>query len=219
MNKFLILVYVSVLTLCSSCFELIEEINILPNGKGEVKYTLNGSQSAEQLKSFMALDSLGGKKIPKQKEVTDEIAKIISSLNKQSGISNAKSEQNFEQFIFVVSFSFNSTDDLNKAFDQLETQYRKDNSKTNLAHVVFDGKTFKRNLSFGENVTLPTIKANEKPYFEKATFTSIQRFPKELKSVDNQEYKIAANKKAVFYKSNLYNILTQKSTFTNTVYF
>ena len=56
---------IGLLLLLSSCFDIVEEIDLNENGSGTYGITLNLSQSKIRLSSIMLLDSSQGYKVPK----------------------------------------------------------------------------------------------------------------------------------------------------------
>src|SRR5215467_9166472 len=74
----------------SSCFQLIEEINLNADGSGDMQLTLNLSQSKSKLASVMLLDSVNGHKIPKDKDIQKFMNETVDYLKKSEGISNIK---------------------------------------------------------------------------------------------------------------------------------
>lgn len=78
--KFCILI-ISFLSI-TSCFEIIEEIDLKSDGTGTMTYTLNLSKSKSKLASIMLLDSINGYKVPSRADIQKGLEDIVSELNK-----------------------------------------------------------------------------------------------------------------------------------------
>ena len=98
----------AVFLLCTitSCFEVIEEVNLKNDGSGSMIFTLNMSKSKAKLASIMLLDSVNGFKVPSRKDIQKSLDEIVAELNKAEGITNVKETADYDNFIFSVSCNF-----------------------------------------------------------------------------------------------------------------
>ena len=81
-----------VISLLSSCIELIDDITLHNDGSGTFKYSINLSSSRLKVNSILALDSLDGKKVPSMGEIKNKISAFTTALKSQNGLSNVRSE-------------------------------------------------------------------------------------------------------------------------------
>ena len=63
--------------LCTSCFELVEELTLNENGSGEYEFTANLSQSKTKLKSIMLMDKVNGYEVPSQEKIKQAMLQQI----------------------------------------------------------------------------------------------------------------------------------------------
>src|SRR5690606_34266997 len=99
--------------LCSSCFQLIEEITVNTDGSGTLALTANLSQSRSKLASVMLLDSVNGYKVPSKKEIREELEEVSNTLRAIEGISKVSHTVDFENYILNIRFSFKNVANLN----------------------------------------------------------------------------------------------------------
>ncbi|HIC30718.1 MAG TPA: hypothetical protein EYO76_02255, partial [Flavobacteriaceae bacterium] len=102
----------------SSCFEVIEEVDLNSDGSGSITFTLNMSQSKSKLASIMLLDSVNGVKVPSRKDIQNGINDVVEELKKAKGISNIKKTEDYENFIFSVKCDFRDIENINNIVEE-----------------------------------------------------------------------------------------------------
>ncbi|MDO7743668.1 MAG: hypothetical protein MUP99_07845, partial [Pedobacter sp.] len=95
----------AILCCFSSCFQVIEEINVTSNGSGTVTLTVNLSSSKAKVASIMLLDSINGYKVPTKQKIQQEMDEVVVYLKNSPGIGNVTKRVDFDNYIATVSFS------------------------------------------------------------------------------------------------------------------
>ncbi len=190
---------------CSSCFEILEEINMNSDGSGSMLVTFNMSKSKTKLASIMMLDSINGYKVPSEDDMNEALKDVISHLEKTEGISDIKKTKDFDNYIFTVSCQFKNVESINGIFTELIQKQNK-NGKTAFSTKNFSFEpatcTFQRHFKYDNSIKKSFFHLNkeDRKVFEDASLTTIYRFKNPIKSVSNPNAKIAPNKKAVMLR-------------------
>jgi len=213
-----IVVLISFLFLFSSCFEIIEDIKVNPDGSGHVKMTLNMSQSKTKLNSVLLLDSVNGYKVPSKSEIQARIDELVVVLKKTQGISHVNKSINFDEFIFTIACDFNNTEALNIVISNLGSI---DEAKKIQQHKHFaynkSSKTFSRSYHYDPAKEFKNINPKDQNIFEKASYTSIYRFENTIKSSSNKNALISGNKKAIMLRVETQDLINNKKTIKNNI--
>lgn len=210
------------LLLCTSCFEILEEINLNKDGTGRITVTANLSKSKSKLASVMLLDSVNGYKVPSKDDINLAIKNAIDHLGKTEGISNIEKSVDFDNYIFSISCDFKSVENVNSIFKELITKQNK-REKTNFNTTNFSynnaNHQFKRHFRYDGSVkkTFNSLKQEDKKVFNDASYTTIYRFKSPVKSVSNSASKISPNKKAVFLRVAAMSLISGEKTVENTI--
>lgn len=218
-NLFLVLCSVFFL---SSCFEIIEEIDLNSDGSGALTYTLNLSQSKTKINSIMLLDSLNGHKIPDKSLIRSKISEVLVKIKSAEGLSNVKSSQDFDNYIFTFSCNFKDAEALNKASEYIKESYNiKDPNLNSSDHFSYNtsSKTFRRKGDYKGKAEPKEMQGEEFAGLDNAEFTAIYRFDQEVKSASNSNAKISPNNKAVMLKYKAMEVATGKKSIENTITF
>jgi len=107
------------LLLFTGCFEIVEEMDLNPNGSGKMQVVVNMSESKENLNEYLKSGSANGIKIPDKTQLQSYLDQIQLSLNKVNGISNAGTSADFNEFIFTFTADFTDVKAMNTAVTQL----------------------------------------------------------------------------------------------------
>lgn len=101
---------------CTSCFEIREEVTIAKNGSGNYAFLIDMSSSKSMI------DMATGMQIAKDRtpfaQMDSAFAKGMERLAAIPGISNAEAINNREQYIFGMRFDFRDAEALNAALNQ-----------------------------------------------------------------------------------------------------
>ncbi len=202
----------------TSCFEIIEEIDLNSDGTGTMTFTLNMSRSKSKLASIMLLDSVNGYKVPSKADIQKGLDDVVSELQKAEGITNIKKTADYENFIFSVKCDFNKLDNINKITNKVTSQQK---SKTANSSFLFDNKkgVFKREYSYSSEVKKQynKLKTENKKVFDDASYTVIYRFDKEVASQNNQQAKVSKSKKAVMQRVSAMDVINGSGDFTTQI--
>jgi len=206
------------LLLLTSCFELVEEVTLQPDGSGEFEFTANLSQSKTKLKSIMLMDKVNGYTVPSQSEVRKEIEAICRLATKTKGITKVDKTIDFENFIFSFRCHFDSIESLNEVVKNFRMSKKVVNSNHD-KQFTYDKqkKVLTRNFDAALKQEYSRLKTEDKQVLKGATFVSIFRFQKEVQSTTNIKTKTSPNKKATMLKVKIVDVVNKKSTLKNTV--
>lgn len=203
----------------SSCFEIIEEISLRPDGSGDMTITVNLSQSRTKVASIMMMDSVQGYKVPSKQTIQKEMAKAVADLSKMPGISNVKSSTDFTNYIATISFSFKELSHINNVSRSI-LQARKIQA-TNISVYSFNKATgtFKREYKYypAAKTEYNKLKKEDRDIFRTASYTSIYRFPAAISTSANPSANISKSRKAVMQKSNILDLINGKTNLSNQV--
>ncbi|RYD98003.1 MAG: hypothetical protein EOP54_09045 [Sphingobacteriales bacterium] len=213
-----LLLLISLVSL-SSCFETVEEINLNNDGSGRMTLTFNGSQSKAKLASVMKLKSVNGHKVPSAAEISSELGRTATQLRAIPGISNVKTNADFQNYIISVSFDFKDVSQINTAFSKMLTAYKI--PTYNAATYVYNKntKTFSKTyqLNPATKKQYNELKQEDKEVFKSAQYTSVYRFQSLVKTMANTKASVSASKKAVMHKTPILNIINSGASVNNSI--
>lgn len=212
--------FVSLLLILSSCVEIIDDISIKSDGSGTFKYTVNLSSSKVKVNSFLALDSLDGKKVPSLSDIQEKIALYKAKIEQKEGISNVKVDANYTDFILKFQCDFKSVDALQKAFKDIVIEENKNKEIKEINHdwLDWDGTKLTRSVPTLTTQTTEKLKAEDAEALKNGTYVSISRFDRPVEKFDNSNAQLSANKMAVMVRSNTYSLAQNIGLLENTIY-
>jgi hypothetical protein len=204
----------------TSCIEIIDDLSINEDGSGTFKYTVNLSSSKVKLNSYLALDSLDGKRVPSLEEIKGYVNDVVSSLKSQEGISNLSIESNYSDFIFKLSLDFNSVDELQAAIKAVAQENSKKRYLEELNHnwLDYSGNKLSRSIPKMNIERANRLSEEETKLLKEGTYTSITRFEREVDRSDNAKAVLAKNKKAVMVRTDTYSLTQKNQLLDNVIY-
>ncbi len=204
----------------TSCIEIVDELDINEDGSGTFKYTVNISSSKVKLNSYLALDSLDGKRVPSLEEIKGYVNDVVSSLKNQEGISNLSMESNYTDFIFKLKLDFNSVKHLQAAIKAVAQENSKKRFLEELNHnwLEYSGNSLARSIPKMNIERAKNLSAEETKLLKEGTYTSITRFVKEVDRFDNKDAILSKNKKAVMVRTDTYSLSQKNQLLDNTIY-
>ncbi len=210
------------LTLFTSCFEVLEEINLNTDGSGAIVVTFNLSKSKTKLASIMLLDSINGYKVPSKNDIETALKEAENHLKSMAGITNIKKTADYQNYIFTVSCNFDKVANLDAVFqDLIRNQNKKEKTNFNTTNFSFNTAdfNFQRHFSYENNIkkTFYKLKTEDRQLFKDASYTSIYRFKNEVKNSSNTNAKLAPNKKAVLLKLDIMSLILGEKSLANTI--
>jgi len=212
LSKIILLLLIIML---SSCFEIIEEITINKDGSGNILLTLNFSRSKSNINSIMLLDSVNNYKVPSEQEIKTRIAGIKSQITNISGVSNVKTNSNFEDYIFNISCNFTNVSVLNKVITSFNKN--KDIEINKQFSYNKNTKTFTRTYNYDLQKEVQKIKKKDKEVLKDASYTSIYRFQSPILSSKNKLAKISKSRKAIMLRVDVNEMVANKQNIKNTI--
>jgi hypothetical protein len=214
------LLVIGLLFSMTSCLEIIDDLSLNGDGSGMFKYTVNMSSSKVKINSYLALDSLDGKKVPSISEITNHIDELIDELCTQEGISNVTFDSDYNNFVFKLKLDFASIDELEEAIKAIVRKRSKGRVDQELDHewLTYSESSLNRSIPRMNFERTKNLKADEIADLKKGMYTSITRFESEVASFDNESAIVAKNKKAVMVRANPYSLIRQTNLLDNTIY-
>lgn len=193
----------------TSCFEITEKIKHHDNQSGDYTLIVDFSKSWFKTKSAMWLEEVDGVKIPNEEEITQKLLDFKRTASKIEGIANLSTKTDFDHYIFTIQFTYQNLKALNAVVNVI-------NKQKNQVHFNSNGKTFERIASYP--VPEKLVKdPKKKTDLEQANIIAVYTFDKDIAGATNGNSKIAKNKKTIFLKQNMYNVLKKSSLMNNTI--
>lgn len=205
------------LLLLSSCFEIVEEVNMNQDGSGTLTLTINANQSKEQLDKIMAKDSLYNFKVPSRQTIDGSISEVSGKLKSIKGISNVSIARDFQTYILVIKCSFSNTHALNAAINNIWLLYDK-KAAMDKTYFAFSNNVFKRTFDYEliKNVK-SKLGAQERDILHRANYTMVYRFQTEIIHHTNTSATLSKSQKAIILKNNLLDIISGKKSIQNEI--
>lgn len=208
------------LLLLTSCFDILDKVNVKADGTGEYTIILNASKSKTRLASISKMETINGKKVPKKAEIESKINEAARIFKGTPGISNVKTSMDFDNYIIKLSCNFKKIENINAGLEQLKAK--------NILGKMIPTQIYSQNLekkSLTRN-KVNTFKADydklgkaDKEIFNNARYTSVMQFENNVKSQTNSAYLLAPNKKAVKLEADILDLIFQKKQLQNTILF
>jgi len=221
MKNFLkLFVLIFPLLLLTSCFDILDKVNVKADGTGEYTIILNASKSKTRLASISKMETINGKKVPKKGEIENKINEAARIFKATPGISNVKTSMDFDNYIIKLSCNFKKIENINAGLEQLKAK--------NILGKMIPTQIYSQNL---QKKTLIRNKVNtfredydkmgkaDKEIFNNARYTSVMQFENVVKSQTNNAYLLAPNKKAVKLEADILDLIFQKKQLQNTILF
>ncbi len=213
--------FLLILVLCvfSSCFQIIEEINVANNGSGTVNLTVNLSASKTKVASIMLLDSVNGYKVPNKQKIQQEMEEVVAYLKNSPGISNVKKTLDFENYIATVSFAFKNISNINNVSQNVLKKMKiKAINNSSFSFNPENGVFQRRYIHTKEALTeYNKLKPEVKNVFKEASYTSIYRFEKPVVTSTNPLAKVSKTKKAVMLNAGIMGLINGKTNISNQI--
>lgn len=219
MRKYLgVLLVIGCLTL-SSCFDLVEQIDMNHKGAGTIKATLNLSKSRTKVASLLKMKQFNGIHIPSETAIKQEMEKVVRALKSTPGISDVQYNLDFNNYIATLSCHFENIQALNDFSKTLSDQFKTQITSYNSYRYDRASQTFTRSYTYTPNLAkeFSKIPNDDKDLFAEAYYTNIIRFDKNIQSQNHKNAKISANKQAVFLKVKATDLINGSTSLTNTI--
>ncbi|MDV7696774.1 hypothetical protein N6B72_07575 [Chryseobacterium soli] len=208
------------LLLLTSCFDIVDKVNVKADGTGEYTVILNASKSKTRLASISKMETVNGKKVPKKSEIESKINEAARIFKATPGISNVKTTMDFDNYIIKLSCNFKKIENINAGLEQLKAK--------NIVGKMIPTQIYSQNLakkSFTRN-KINTFKSDydkmstaDREIFTNAKYTSILQFENTISSQSNSSYSLSPNKKALKLDANVLDLILQKKQIQNNILF
>lgn len=203
----------------TSCFEIVEEVNMKSNGAGQMVVTVNMSESKEDLKGYMDSGEVNGMNLPNQNELNSYLKQIETTLESVNGMSNASASADFNEFIFTFAADFTSVKAMNVAVNKLTKELSRGMIAIDNKYEYTNGqftRSFGTMISAEDYDKLPMM---QRFVLESARMVSVYTFSKSVKKMTNQNAELSADDKVVKFKSTLGDIAKGTKSVHNTISF
>lgn len=218
-NVLYLIFLLSTTFLMTSCFDIVEEIDLNRSGAGKIKLTLNFSKSKTKVASIMKLDKIDGIKVPSESQIRSEMNNISNILKNTKGISNVNSTLDFSNYIATLSCNFSDIEALNTFTKTLSANLKTEITAYSKYSYSDKTKIFARSSTYNADAKklLGKLNPENQKSFQDAFYTSIYRFDSTISKQQNGQAKVAGSKKAVMLKANVIDILNGKINLSNTI--
>ncbi|TAE02813.1 MAG: hypothetical protein EAZ97_02215 [Bacteroidetes bacterium] len=212
-KNLIVIAFVFIAFCCSSCFEIIEEIEVNADGSGKFGMTINASQSKGNLSSLMKLDSIQGQKIPKKEQIDPEIEKFRQKFASMEGISKVVISTDYSNFIISLKCEFKTVANLDKAIIDMIKSYDKKRADLPYGNLTYDKKTLERKIPYDWSKDYGNINAQAKDVLTKASYVGIFRMPAAIKNPTvPADLVISPSKKSAMLKYTLLQLASGSKT-------
>jgi hypothetical protein len=218
MKKFIYPFLFGCLISFTSCFEIIEQVFVKPDGSGNLQLVLNLSKSKTKINSFIKMKTVNGHKIPSEQEIKNKIADIEKTTAKTAGISNVKTSMDFDNYIVSITCNFAKISQLNTVVKNI---VEKENNKSKYIEKSYEydvtNNIFARLNKVSVKKDYNKMTNADKEVFATANYTAIYKFENTVGTVSNKDAKISPSKKAVMLQQNVLDIITEKKSIENKI--
>lgn len=222
MKKWLIICSIILTGGLSSCIEIIDDLTLNVDGSGTFKYTVNLSSSKVKVNSVLALDSLDGKAMPTKEEVMRKVADFKGKLANKEGIKNVVIEEDYTNYIFKLSCTFDNVDHLQEGIKKTIGELTNHTSKTEYDEhqwVKLQANSITRSIPQSVVEATKKLGREDGELLKQGSYTSITRLPGDVIANDNQAAQVAKNNRAVMLKVNPYALLHNTTLISNKITF
>ncbi|MFY1048235.1 hypothetical protein [Chryseobacterium sp. GP-SGM7] len=221
MKKYLWQIFLLIsLFLLTSCFDILDKVNVKADGSGEYSLILNASKSKTRLASISKMETINGKKVLKKAEIESKINEAAKIFKNVPGISNVKTSMDFDNYIIKLSCNFKKIENINAGLEQLKAKNILGKMvPTQIYSQNLSAKSFTRNKINTFKGDYDKLSKADKEVFNDAKYTSILQFENAIKSQTNSAYSLAPNRKALKLDGNILDFILQKKQVQNNIIF
>lgn len=205
--------------LLSSCFDLVEQIDMTHQGTGSIKATLNLSKSRTKVASLLKMKQINGIKIPSETEIRSHVQQVVKQLKATKGISQVEYSLDFTNYIATLSCHFDNVEALNDFSKTISNTFKTPITSYNSYSFNKAQQTFKRQYKYSEDMgkEFAKISTQDQKLFSEAYYTNIIRFNKTIETQQHPDAKVSSNKQAVLLKVKATDLITGKAKLGNTI--
>jgi len=208
------------LLLLTSCFDILEKVNVKADGTGEYTVILNASKSKTRLASISKMETINGKKVPKRPEIEAKINEASRIFKATPGLSNVNTSMDFDNYIIKLSCNFRKIENINAGLEQLKAKNIIGKMvPTQIYSHNMAGKSFTRNKISTFKSDYDKMSRADKEIFNDARYISVLQFENAIKSQTNAVYSLSPNRKAAKLETPVLDLILQKKQLQNTILF
>lgn len=208
------------LLLLTSCFDILEKVNVKADGTGEYTVILNASKSKTRLASISKMETINGKKVPKKPEIESKINEAVRIFKATPGLSNVKTSMDFDNYIIKLSCNFKRIENINAGLEQLKAKNIIGKAvPTQMYSQNIAGKSFTRNKINTFRSDYDKMSKADKEIFNDARYISVLQFENTIKCQSNAAYLLSPNRKAMKLEAPVLDLILQKKQLQNTIIF
>jgi hypothetical protein len=217
LKQFVLLIPLLFLT---SCFDILDKVNVKADGSGEYTVILNASKSKTRLASISKMETINGKKVPKKAEIENKINEAAKIFRATPGISNVKTSMDFDNYIIKLSCNFKKIENINAGLEQLKAKNILGKMiPSQIYNQSLQKKSFVRNKINTFKTDYDKMSKADKEIFNGAKYISVLQFENIIKSQSNTLYLLSPNKKAIKFEANILDLILQKKQLQNNIFF
>lgn len=204
----------------TSCFDILDKVNLKADGTGEYTIILNASKSKTRLASIAKMETINGKKVPQKSEIENKINEAAKIFRATPGITNVKTSMDFDNYILKLSCNFKNIENINAGLEKLKSQKILGKMvPTQIYSHSAEKKSLTRNKVSTFKADYDKMSKADKEIFNDAKYTSIMQFENTVKSQTNSSYMLSPNKKALKLDADILDLILQKKQIQNTILF
>ncbi|HEY8400323.1 MAG TPA: hypothetical protein VIK89_03620 [Cytophagaceae bacterium] len=215
--------------LCTSCFEIKEELTLKKDGSGTYSFTMDMSQlkqvfimSQAFAKGFSSMDT-SGKYKPNMNfhnpmlNMKIKFDQLKYKLEEIKGITNYEVVYDTSLYLIGAKYNFSNITALNASVNELQ----KDQEEKQEDHYKYNGRVFERYNSISENDV--KIGANNdsiaRSMLGTARYHIIYHFEEPVKDFENENYYMSRDRKTLIFTAPLMDLVDRKVLIDNKVKF
>ena len=207
-------------TLFSSCFEILEEVTMNKDGSGVLALTVDISESAPTLKTYLQSAKMTGQNVPSQSNINDMLSVLENHFQTADGITNVQTVRDFDDYVFKIQGDFRDVAAMNAVMAKVTESFTRGNLGGSVDNFITDGNTFSRLFPY----PLDKIKYDEMGYMyqymlESARFTNVYKFAAPVQAVSNHRAVLNADKTEVRLQQSLASIIKGTGSLENDIDF
>ncbi|MCB0706747.1 MAG: hypothetical protein KDC34_15635 [Saprospiraceae bacterium] len=203
----------------TGCFEILEEVQLASDGTGDLKVTVNLSQSKSTLANYLKMGEYEGYEIPSVAELEKEIIRVRDVLRSVNGMSQVEVKSNFTDFIFEIKGRFSNVQVLNVAINEVAKALNPSPfDPLELDNFDYTGKSFRRYFNYPLSLLdFDDIPSIYQYMLDTGKMTSIYRFDRDIRACTNTNAQISPNKQSVMLETTIGAMIRGERTIANSV--
>ncbi|MFK7933914.1 MAG: hypothetical protein AB8G22_10410 [Saprospiraceae bacterium] len=215
-----LILFTLLLCLCSSCFEIKEKVAMNKDGSGKLVLTLDISESAPTLKTYLETAKMTGQNVP----TTDNINAMLSAIEKHfengEGMSNVETVRDFDNYVFAVKGDFTNIKALNTVMAQVTQSFTRGALAGTMDNFIPDGNTLSRLFPYPlDKIKYDQMGMMYQYMLESARYTNEYEFAEPVQAMSNEKASLDETKTQVSMQQSLASIIKGTGSLENDIDF